>query len=271
MKSNFLMGCIAMFFLTLLSCQKNSDTNFTENDTVLDAVTNATAESQDALTSVEDLENDMLEARDGGTCPTIIRTAPKGSFPTVITVDFGIGCLTQNGRFHSGKIIIEQSDSMRATGATRVTTFENFGIDSLRLMNGVVTLKNEGKNENGNLKFSRKITDMVIEGPNGQLNIRSLHTRTLVKGDDTEDRADDVWRIEGETIGTSEDHVVFYAYIREALVRKGDCPYIVSGKEVVTRKGHMAVIDYGDGVCDRFAIVTLENGNKRIIKLRPRD
>jgi hypothetical protein len=271
MKSNFLMGCIAMIFLTFLSCQKSPDTNFTETDTVLDAVTNTTAESQDALTTVEDLENDMLEARDGGTCPMVSRTTPKGSFPTVITVDFGTGCLTANGRFHSGKIIIEQSDSMRKNGATRITTFENFGIDSLRLKNGSVTLKNEGKNDNGNPKFSRKITDMVIEGPNGQVNIRSLHTRTLVKGDDTEDRADDVWKIEGETIGTSDDHVVFSAYIREALVRKGDCPYIVAGKEVVTRKGRTAVIDYGDGTCDRFAVVTLENGNKRIIKLRPRD
>ena len=271
MKSNFLMGFIAIFILSIISCEKSADTSFTEPDIVLQALTNTTVESQDAFVSIEDLENDALESRGGGSCPEISSTAPKGTFPVMITIDFGAGCIGKNGRFHSGKIIIEQSDSIRNNGALRKTTFEDFGVDSLRMKNGTVILKNEGLNENGNHKFSRKINNMTIEGPHGIVTINAMHIRTLVKGDGTADRTDDVWKIEGETIGTSDDKVIFSAYIREALIRKGDCQFIVAGKEVVTRKGHTAIIDYGDGTCDRFAIATLENGNKRIIKLRPRD
>ncbi len=271
MKSKFLLGCIAMASLFIVSCDKSSDTGFIEADTVLNALTNTTAETQDAFSSIEDLENEVLESRDAGTCPTITSTSPKGSFPTTITVDFGAGCLTKSGRYHSGKIIIEQSDSMKNKDATRKTTFVDFGIDSLRMKNGTVTLKNEGRNENGNPKFSRKVGDMVIEGPNGQVNIKSLHIRILVQGGGTDTRLDDVWKIDGETIGTSDDKVVFSAYIKESLIRKGDCPYIVSGKEAVTRKGKVALIDYGDGRCDRFATAHLENGDSKIIKLRLRD
>lgn len=271
MKSKFLLGCIAMATLFFTSCEKSAESAITETDTVLNALTSTTAETQDAFTSIEDLENEILESRDAGSCPTIVSTSPKGSFPTAITVDFGAGCLTKNGRFHSGKIIIEQNDSMKKNGATRKTTFIDFGIDSLRLKNGSVTLKNEGKNENGNHKFTRKVSDMQIAGPNGQIDIRSLHVRVLVQGEGTETRNDDVWKIDGETIGTSADKIVFSAYIKESLIRKGDCPYIVAGKEAVTRKGKIALIDYGDGRCDRLAIAHLENGDTKIIKLRPRD
>ncbi len=271
MKSKIFLGYITMAILLISSCERSADHVLPEDDNALNMLTISTAETQDAFTSIEDLENEILESREGGSCPTVTSTAPKGMFPTTVTIDFGTGCLTKSGRFHSGKIIIEQSDSMKNPNATRKTTFVDFGVDSLKMKDGTVLLKNEGINDNGHPKFSRKVSDMTIEVPHGNVNIRSLHVRVFIQGHQTATRNDDVWKIDGETIGTTEDKIVFTSYIKESLVRKVDCPYIVSGKIAVTRKSKMALIDFGDGRCDRFASTHLENGNILVIKLRPRD
>ncbi|MBP6795102.1 MAG: hypothetical protein KA143_08620, partial [Saprospiraceae bacterium] len=70
--------------------------------------------------------------------------------------------------------------------------------------------------------------------------------------------------------GSVEGETKFSAIIKEPLVLKGDCPFIVSGKEEVTRNGHKAIVDYGNGICDRFAKGTKENGDTFVIVLRPR-
>jgi hypothetical protein len=272
MKKIFLMGCIAMSLFSMISCNKNDDASLApESDPILSNVSITSSESEDALNATDELADGVLESRSNPSCPTITSTAPRGTFPNVITFDFGSGCTTDKGRFHSGKIIVEQSDSMIHDGAVRKTTFVDYGIDSLKMKNGVVTLTNNGKDANGNRKFTRKITDMSVTGPKGELLVNASHTRTQIKGADTPDKGDDVWKIQGETIGsTPNDKVVYSAVITEALIRKNDCPFIVSGKETFTRKGRTAILDFGDGSCDRFATLTLENGNKIIIVLKPR-
>ena len=273
MKSNFLMGLIAMSFLFVMSCEKSTDntSNAIEADATLNDATVTTTESLDALADLESLENELVETRSNPTCPTITSTAPKGTFPNVVTIDFGAGCTTTSGRYHSGKIVIEQSDSMIHNGAVRKTTFIDFGIDSLRMKNGTVTLTNNGTDAAGNKKVTRKVSNMIINAPKGEITLNSTHTRTQIKGGNTSEKSDDVWKIQGESTGiTMTDKVVYSAIITEGLIKKEDCPFIVSGKETFTRKGHTTIVDYGDGVCDRFATVLLENGNKIIITLKPR-
>ena len=58
--------------------------------------------------------------------------------------------------------------------------------------------------------------------------------------------------------------------ITEPLIIKGDCPYIVNGKEEVITNERKVVINYGEGTCDKFAIGHLENGKEFVIVLRPR-
>jgi hypothetical protein len=42
-----------------------------------------------------------------------------------------------------------------------------------------------------------------------------------------------------------------------ALIRKFDCPYIGKGKATITLKSISASIDYGNGVCDDSALVSI--------------
>lgn len=273
MKNIFLMGLLAIA-LFVTSCEKSSqyDSNVvdTVDDQSLNAVAANNAEANDAVNELENLQEELLEARESTTCPTITSTAPKGSFPNVITIDFGTGCIDKKGRFHSGKMVIEQSDSLNNQGAVRKTTFVNFGMDSVRVKNGIMTLTNESVNPEGNKRFIRKSSGLTISSPKGTLEIQSIHARIQLAGGMTKDRSDDKWKIEGETNGTVNGNLKFSAIIKEPLVIKGDCPFIVNGKEEINRNGKKMVIEYGDGTCDRFARAMKENGDVMVIVLRPR-
>ncbi len=270
MKTNFLMGLTALCLVFVTSCEKSVDDTALAPDTTLNAVAVTTTETQDALISVEELENELLESRDNGNCPTISSTAPKGTFPNTLTIDFGTGCMTKSGRYHQGKIIIVQSDSMNKAGATRTTSFVEFYVDSIVVKNGTVTLTNLGTDAAGNKQFSRKMTNMSFTNNKGTLVINANHTRTQTAGGDTELKADDVWEIDGESSGTVDSEIKFTTLIKESLILKGNCPFIVAGIEEVMRNGRTVSVDYGNGSCDRLAKGTTENGNHFAIVLRPR-
>lgn len=271
MKSIYLMGFIALSVLFITSCEKSSQTDeITTTDFTLNSLANNTTEAQDAMNELETLQDELLELREGGACPTITSSAPKGSFPNVVTIDYGTGCIDSKGRYHSGKIVIEQSDSMQNTGAVRKTTFVNFGMDSMKVKDGVVTLTHESNNSIGHKRFVRKSNDLSITGPKGTIDIQFTHARIQVAGGNTPSKSDDVWHIEGESKGTVNGELKYSAVIKEPLVLRGDCPYIVNGKEKLNRNGHEIVVDFGNGNCDRFAIGKKENGEEFVIVLRPR-
>lgn len=263
------MGLIGLSLFVMVSCEKSTHTEDSIiSEYNMESPTVNNADAQDVLNTLENLQDELLEERGSTVCPVITSTAPKGSFPNVVTIDYGPGCVDKKGRYHSGKIVIEQSDSMHNQGAVRKTTFVNFGIDSIKLKNGMVTVTNES-GENGR-KFIRKTSGMTITGPKGTLDLQSIHARIQVKGGDTKDKSDDVWKIEGESTGSVSGDIKFSTIIKEPLILKGDCPFIVNGKEEITRNGHKAVVEYGDGTCDRFARGTKENGESFVIVLRPR-
>ena len=57
MKTNFLMGLAALCLILATSCEKSADQASFAPDTTLNAVAVTTTETQDALNSVEELEN----------------------------------------------------------------------------------------------------------------------------------------------------------------------------------------------------------------------
>ncbi|HNT20234.1 MAG TPA: hypothetical protein PKL70_07400 [Saprospiraceae bacterium] len=271
MKKLFFMGMLALALMMATGCEKSTESPSSEPDTILNALALSNTEAQDAFTAVEELGDAALESRDNGSCPTITSTAPKGSFPNTVTIDFGSGCLSPSGRYHAGKIIIEQSDSMHHAGAVRTTSFTNFYVDSLVMKNGTITLKNEEIDEEGNLTFTRQVSNLAMTSPRGTLVTNALHTRTQVKGGGTPNRHDDAWKITGESQCTVDEEVKFSTLIKDALVLRGDCPFIVAGLEEVTRNGRTVLVNYGDGTCDRIARGTLENGDHIVIVLNRRN
>lgn len=264
------MGLFGLSLFLMVACEKSPTTTDESSQTVsnMESPTNSNAEAHDVLNTLENLQDELLEERGSTGCPMITSVAPKGTFPNVITIDYGTGCVDKKGRYHSGKIVIVQSDSMHNEGAVRKTTFVNFGLDTIKLKNGTILLTNESGVENK--RFVRKTTGMTITGSKGTLELSSIHARVQIRGNETNDRSDDVWKIEGESSGIVAGDIKFSANIKESLILRGDCPFIVNGKEDISRNGHHAIIEYGDGTCDRFAKGTTENGVTFILVLRPR-
>ena len=65
--------------------------------------------------------------------PCAVVTETSNTFPKIVTIDYGTGCVGQNGLTKKGKIIINVSGDMRVTGNTRTITFDNFYIKHVLL------------------------------------------------------------------------------------------------------------------------------------------
>ena len=59
----------------------------------------------------------------------------------------------------------------------------------------------------------------------------------------------------------------FSSLIIEPLLKKRNCRWIVSGVKQITTEAGTYTIDYGDGVCNPFAIVTTPDGETKEIHL----
>ncbi len=261
----FLIGLFVSTALFVSSCKK-------------DDATDADVVTSEDLATLEDFSAEIDQAADiaieergsGGTCPTVTLAQPWGTWPNTITIDYGAdGCLGPNGEHMlKGKIIITQTAEMFTAGAQRTKTFDNFYVDGVRV-EGTKTWTNNGKDAAGNWSYTRTATDMKITYPDGSFATwNHTHTATLVQGGNTPTHWDNVWNITGNTSGTGRNGKTFSATIKEPLVKRGNCRWIVEGVIEFTRNGKTSTLDFGPGTCDRFARLTLPNGEEVIIRLR---
>ncbi len=257
---------VAVATLTFTACNKD-DSLSEEDSTTLTAEDAAVME--DIVAEVEEQIDYQVEFRSGEDedCPAIAVTPEDGSFPKTITIDFGDSCVGPNDKVYTGQIIVEQSAPMHEVGATRAVTFQNFSIDGVQV-EGSKTLTNDGPNDVGQPTFTREVSGLVLTFPDGtSSSFDATWTRTWIEGYDTDLWLDDVFAITGSSSGVNRAGVAFSSEILEPLIKKRICPWIVAGVKQVTKGDETFTIDYGDGACNRWATLTLPNGETKEIKL----
>lgn len=269
MKNYFLLFA-ACFSLTLAftSCQKEEAEapSFEEDLVTNEDVTTAANLFQDTEDEVEN----QIETRGGGLdCPTVTITPDDGSFPRTITIDYGPdGCEGPRGRLRQGMIIVTQTDHMANPGATRTITFDHFFVDGVQVQ-GVKTLANQSAGADGNITFTRTVEGGSLTYPNGAVATwQASHRLTQTAGGGTPAMIDDVFEITGGSSGTNRNGVAFTVEITEPLVKSRACPWIESGIKTITINDRTRELDYGDGSCDRIAMVTYPNGFTREVLIR---
>jgi hypothetical protein len=234
------------------------------------------ATSEDALTAMnlfQDTEDEVdlqIETRDpNDNCPTITVTPDDGSFPRTITIDYGdTGCTGLHGRTRRGIILVTLSDELRNPGATRTVTFDNFFVDDAQIQ-GTKTLTNQGLNAEGLPTFTRTVENASIIFPDGEtVSWDASHTMTMIEGHNTLPLIDNVLQITGGATGINRQGNTFTTEITAPLIKRKNCPWIVSGVHTTTADNRTWSIDYGDGACDRIATITLPNGNTRNVLIR---
>lgn len=269
----FLVGVI--FFLG--SCSKDSPTNPT-NPSFTTVQDDAYAESTfDNVTSLTDeaysLSSSNFKSTEGRVflshCATV--TLDTTAFPRVLTIDFGdTNCLSNDGRYRRGKILVSFTGRYRRPGTIITTTFDNYYVNDNQV-EGTKVVTNNGFNAEGHMSWTISVNGVItFASGKGTITWKSQRIREWVEGIDTpHNRWDDVYLITGQASGERANGLSWTRKITNPLKVKLACRFIISGTVEIKPEGKpMRTLDFGDGECDNLATVTVD-GKTYTIHLRP--
>jgi hypothetical protein len=284
MKTTILSATFAIILSTagLISCKKENTSNplnEQEYETTFELSSNQAI--ADNLT--EDANNAFMEAAanknllGGGllqvttsnllACASVSVT-PVNGFPKTIVIDFGAGnCTASNGIIRKGKINITLTDSVRKTGSKAVMTFTNYFANNFK-KEGIVTWMNTSTPIARS--WQRKVENGKVTAPDGK---HWLHngTRDVVQINGTatpHTLLDDIYLITGNQTVTNAAGKTRECFITEALQKKTSCDNIGSGKLKVQGANHNAIINFGEGDCDKLVTISIDGQAPRTITLR---
>ncbi len=286
MKTNRLLTAVVIFTLatSLLSCKKESNAAPTQdNEAEITFELSGNQAIADNLT--EDANNAFMEAAADknllgssfASQPVVtanilacasIAVTPAAGFPKTIVIDFGTGsCTSPSGITHKGKINIILSDSVRKPGSKAVMTFTNYYVNGFK-KEGTVTWTNTSIPSTRS--WQKKIENGKITAPNGNYWLHSgVRDVVQIAGANTPNSLlDDVFLITGNHTVTNANGKTRDCFITEALQKKTSCDNISAGKLKVQGGGHNAIIDFGNGDCDKSATIAIDGEAPRTIFLR---
>jgi len=283
MKRRNYLSVLSIVFSAMIGCEdipniQTLDVVTAEDDAIADMAYDDVFSEVDAVMNTMDMVGYEVPALKAGlevfeTCKVITVEQPEGSFwPRVITIDYGDGC-TVGKRTRKGKIIITVSGPMWQEGSMRTVTLDNFYVNDHKV-DGVRTVTNEGRHLNGDYEgkiyFSVMLDSGKVITPEGQEITKQVNrTRTFVEGEETRwDTRDNIWYIEGIATGINRNGIAFTREITSPLWKEIGCRFITRGTVLVSADGRPdAILDYGEGECDREATVTVGE-ETRIINLK---
>jgi len=294
--SRFLGALFLFTALTVISCKKETS-GATDNDkqeaSLATAESNAEAEFvfNDVFDNVMGVNNDVgmqgtgvfgrfINTNSGSERPAscftvaITQLEAPSVFPLQIVIDFGTGCEGRDGHVRRGKIIATYTGRLIVAGKKATTVFDGFYIDSIKV-EGSETIANTSTV--GIRQFTVDVDNAKLSKPNGNYTEWNNHKIiTQTEGLATPEIAlDDGFTIEGNSNGRMKRNdllATWESVIDVPLVKEFICRWIVKGVIKTTLgagssgNAWVAVLDYGQGDCDRYATVTI-NGTAHEISL----
>jgi hypothetical protein len=179
-----------------------------------------------------------------------------------LVVDFGTtDCVCKDSKTRRGKITIDYTGALGATGSEVVYTPEKYFVNSYGV-SGIKSIKIIDK-----LTHSIKVENGKITKPDGGvITWKSDRVRKMVAGDDTPlFLLDDAYEIEGTSSGINSAGKTYAFATKTPLLKSLGCQWIKSGKLEIQREGKKdAIIDYGNGICDDKATLNVGTWTKEI-------
>ena len=279
MKTKILSIIIPVLIMTFIfSCKKENGTN-DEIETTFklsedQAVSEELADDANTVFFEVAASNGLLSGRTSQVlqstntlvCATVNIT-PSGSFPKTITIDFGSGCTSPDGITRKGVITIVLSDSVHIPGATATMTFNNYFVQDFKV-EGTITWVNT--TTAAGFGWTRTIENGKVTSPNGNYYWLHAGVKEVVQtaGSNTPlNLLDDVFSITGNHTVTNPAGKSRTVTIIEALEKKTICHNISKGKVKIEGPAHFAILDYGDGTCDKVATISIDGFSPRTILL----
>lgn len=279
----FLNGIILFY-----ACKKESETETIDYDT------QTTQDNSLAEGTFNDVNNIVTEAMENGSLSTYrignpehilltscanVTVTPDSSGGGTIVVDFGsqychcTGVNCTDYRYRKGIINISFTGQYRDSGTVITTTFNNYyvGYDTTKMFKvlGTKTVTNNGHNASGHLNFSISINGQILNSNQETMSWTSNRYRSWIVGENTAmNWWDDEYLITGTASGTNFEGNSFTAVITKALHIDLSCSNITEGTFELTPTGKPTrILDYGSGLCDNAATITI-NGKVFNITLR---
>jgi len=254
---------LALLILAGTSCKNTNnddDNNLPDADFTVE-ISKAEAISNEIGTTVDfAFEDDKMKGSTGGfpysNCATL--TFDLTSTPKKLTIDFGeTNCLCYDNRYRRGKIFVEYTGEYTQEGSFRQVTSENFYInDNEVIINKTITT--EGYNASNHLVFSINETGTIHWVDETTYTWASERQREWIEGEGTLNITDDVYLITGNASGSNSNGDSFTKVVTSALKYKISCTNIVSGVVSITMNNALNIlVNFGEGECDRIAIVTI--------------
>ena len=281
MKPTKLLIAVSLgFFTFFVSCKKESSTN--DSQTVVESTFELTIDNANADFMAEDDNDVLMEAAEdkgllGSFAPQIIESnnflacatvtvTPLTGFPKTILITFDSTCITPRGIRRSGAVRIVISDSLRRPGSTAVMTFENYYINYFK-REGTHTFTNTS--QPGIKSWQRKVEGGKITAPNGRFWLhQSIKDVVQTAGVTTPmNLFDDIFSITGNASITNAQGVTRTSTILLPLQKKYSCANIDKGRIRFQGPNHFAILDYGNGECDRVAVISIDGQPPRTILL----
>ena len=272
MKKFFNYPCLCILLsLLVISCSKKD--NSTDNSKDQQTAVSLTVASSISQTLYDDVFNQInLEAENNniagrlttetGTqgCATItLSPSDLNTFPKTMTIDYGAGC-TIGAITRKGKLIVNLNGRLRNAGTTISTSFENYFVNEYKL-EGTFTITNNATNNI--LSFVTQTTNGILTYPAGIMfyTHNGSHTYTQIGGSNTPTYLDDSWSVSGNGITTSSSNESLSLDIKTALVKNVACGAIVSGVQGFKFNNISGSLNFGEGICDRQATLTIGSYN----------
>ena len=253
---------VALTLLLLTAGCGNKEEMKAEKADIISEVS-ALRETHDLLLLVEDIvryaTTSRLSSTSGLNAPCVVTTQPAPG--AEIKVDYGAGCLCQDGRTRRGVVEVSYQGHLNQTGFRAAVRMQNFAADGTE-MTGTWRLGRPRSDQ-----FALTSQDMRFANGSGAPTEWSADlTRTRTQGATTPfDFNDDVFVYGGSTTATSNRGVAYVQRITASRPLEFISSCEPAGKLVPVRgessfvsTGHTTrVVDFGNGTCDRVASMSI--------------
>ena len=268
--TNFLSLLILCTFIACDTEEQPTPDNEIPVDEAEKSATDAAA--MDQLTDNMEEEIYSFSVNSSGDGPCFTRTVTTSNFDMpgggtggerIIEIDFEDDCQAPNGMIFGGNIIYRDSLFWDSSGElereSRSVNYFDFSVNGV-VMSGGSTLGWV----RDSLFFTTKTKDLAFDYPNGSSSTISSNTITAqIDGLMTpNNKSDDVFSIEGTLSGVNRNGTDYEANILTPLTKRVPCNWVESGtvEFYIGAFPDPAILNYGDGTCDKIGIMTLPNG-----------
>lgn len=188
--------------------------------------------------------------------------------PRRITVNFGSSnCLSRDGRYRKGKIIITFEGGLSDFSSPQVVTFSDYHVNDKKI-SGSMEIRYHDLTYGPLPVWQMDFAGLKVTVPQGASSIMSASVMLVhTSGSNTPELYDDFFSLTGTAFGTDLYTEPFTAVVKEKILFESGCNWFTGGEVSFTPDTPAPrMLHYGDGSCDNRAEVK-QGANRFVLTL----